>query len=83
VNGRVLGAIACLVAGVPVAAWGLAEGRLLVALIGLALVLSFVYLIVEVVQQAAKPKHEIPKSPNPAWDMKDRPPGEQRDGDGR
>jgi hypothetical protein len=81
-NPRVLAAIACLVIGAPVAAWGLANGNLLVGLLGLAGVLVFVYLIVEVMQQAAKPKHEIKKSATPAWDMKDAP-GERRDGEQR
>jgi hypothetical protein len=80
-NARVLAALACLVVGAPVAAWGLAEGRLFIGLLGLALVLVFIYLVAEVVQQAGKPKHEIPKSPNPAWDLKDRPPGDKRDGE--
>ena len=44
-SGRVWAAIACLVIGVPVAAWGLANGTMLVGLAGLALVLVFVYLV--------------------------------------
>jgi len=69
-SGRVWIAIACLVIGVPVAAWGLANGSLLLALVGLAFVLVFVFLVIEAMSQAAKPKHEIPKSDNPAWSMK-------------
>jgi hypothetical protein len=72
---RVWSAIACLVVGAPLAAWGLANGSLLVGLAGLALVLVFVYLVMEAMNQAAKPKHEIRKSSNPAWDMKDDKPG--------
>lgn len=68
---RVWSAIVCLVVGVPVAAWGLANGSLLIGLVGLALVLVFVYLVVEAMNQAAKPKHEIRKSATPAWGMKD------------
>jgi membrane protein implicated in regulation of membrane protease activity len=71
---RVWIAVACLIAGVPVAAWGLANGSLLIGIVGLALVLVFIYLVVEAMNQAAKPKHEIPKSANPAWSMKDQPP---------
>jgi Na+-transporting methylmalonyl-CoA/oxaloacetate decarboxylase gamma subunit len=72
-NPRVLAALGCLVVGVPVAAWGLANGSLLLGLLGLALVLVFVFLVVEAMNQASKPKHEIPKSPNAAWSMKDAP----------
>jgi membrane protein implicated in regulation of membrane protease activity len=79
---RVWMALACLVLGVPVAAWGLANGSLLVGLAGLALVLVFVYLIAEAMQQAAKPKHEIPKSASPAWDMKNKAPDDERDDGG-
>lgn len=71
---RVWAAIACLIVGAPVAAWGLANGSLLIGIVGLALVLVFIYLVVEAMNQAAKPKHEIPKSANPAWGMKDQPP---------
>jgi hypothetical protein len=70
ISGRVWIAIACLVIGVPVAAWGLANGSLLLGLVGLAFVLVFVFLVIEAMNQAAKPKHEIPKSATPAWDMK-------------
>ena len=73
-SGRVWIAIACLMVGVPVAAWGLANGSLLIGLLGLAFVLVFIFLVVEAMSQAAKPKHHIPKSANPAWNMKDQPP---------
>ena len=82
-NPRVWAAIACLIVGVPVAAWGLANGSILLGLLGLALVLVFVFLVVEAMNQAAKPKYEIPKSPNAAWNMKDAPaeaPSDQRRG---
>lgn len=80
---RVWIAVACLVAGVPIAAWGLANGSLLIGLGGLALVLVFVFLVVEAMNQAARPKHEIPKADNPAWTMKDEAAptaGKHRDG---
>ena len=79
---RVWGAIACLVVGAPLAAWGLANGSLLIGLAGLALVLVFVFLVVEAMNQAAKPKHEIPKSANPAWNMKEGASGPSRPSDG-
>ena len=74
-SGRVWIAIACLVIGIPLAAWGLANGSLMLGLVGLAFVLVFVFLVIEAMNQAAKPKHEIPKSATPAWSMKgDAPP---------
>jgi Na+-transporting methylmalonyl-CoA/oxaloacetate decarboxylase gamma subunit len=82
-NPRIWAALGCLVVGVPVAAWGLANGSLLLGLLGLALVLVFVFLLVEAMNQAVKPRHEIPKSPNAAWAMKDAPaevPSEHRRG---
>jgi Na+-transporting methylmalonyl-CoA/oxaloacetate decarboxylase gamma subunit len=83
-NPRVWIAVACLVVGVPLAAWGLANGSLLLGLLGLGLVLVFVFLVIEAMNLAAKPKHEIPKSATPAWSMKDEAkgtPGHDR-GDG-
>lgn len=75
ISGRVWIAIACLVIGIPLAAWGLANGSLLLGLVGLAFVLVFVFLVIEAMNQAARPKHEIPKSATPAWSMKgDAPP---------
>ena len=76
---RVWAAIACLVLGVPVAAWGLANGLLLIGILGLALVLIFIYLVVEAISQAGKPKLEIPKSDNPAWGMREHPAERQQD----
>lgn len=66
-------ALACLLVGLPLAAWGLASGALLFGLIGLALVLVFVYLVIEALNKAANPKIDIPKSPDAAWNLKDQP----------
>jgi uncharacterized membrane protein len=71
-------AIACALAGVPLAAYGLAQGAMLIALVGLALVLVFVFLAVEAVAGANRPKRDIPKAADAAWHLKDQPPGEQR-----
>jgi len=81
-NKRVWAAVGCLLIGVPVAAWGLASGSMLVGVAGLALVLVFVFLVIEAINQQAKPKQGIPKSSTPAWDMKDQPPTPNRQGDG-
>ena len=81
-NARVWAAIGCLVIGVPVAAWGLANGSMLIGIAGLALVLVFVFLVIEAINQQAKPKLGIPKSSTPAWEMKDQPTPQNRHGDG-
>jgi hypothetical protein len=56
---RVLLAVVCLVAGVMLAAWSLAAGHLLLALVGFALA------------KAGKPKQPLKKAANAAWSMKD------------
>jgi hypothetical protein len=71
---RVLAALACLVTGIPLAAWGLANKVMLLGLLGLALVLVFIFLVVEAMNRAARPQHEIPKSEQAVWNMKDAPP---------
>ena len=68
---RSVAAIACLVIGVALAAWSLANGQLLLAIIGFALLLTFLYLVVEAMNRAAKPKYEIKRAANSAWSMKD------------
>ncbi|MGH6623808.1 MAG: hypothetical protein ACREBN_07545 [Burkholderiaceae bacterium] len=70
---KIWAAVACALIGAPLAAYGLANGSLLLAIGGLALVLTFVFLVVESIAVANKPKHEIPKSADAAWNMKDRP----------
>lgn len=72
-NQKVWIAVACVLVGAPVAAYGLANSSLLLALAGLALVLVFVYLIVGTIAAANQPKRDIPKSADAAWNMKDRP----------
>ncbi len=76
-------ALACLVVGVPLAAWGLANGLLLVGLGGIAMVLVFVALVWQWIAGADRPmgaEGRITPAANPAWSMKDEPvsPGEQR-----
>jgi hypothetical protein len=69
-------AVLCLAAGVPLAAWGLANGMLLVGLAGIALVLVFVALVYQLIAGASKPmgaESAIKPSANPAWSMKDEP----------
>lgn len=70
---RTLGAIACLVVGVGLAAWSLANGQLLLAIAGFALIFTFLYLVVEAMSKAAKPTHEIKRAENSAWSMKGEP----------
>ena len=48
---------------------------LLLALIGFALIFAFLFLVLEAFAKAGKPKHEIRRAADAAWNMKDRPPG--------
>jgi membrane protein implicated in regulation of membrane protease activity len=74
-NPRTWLAIGCLLAGVPLAAWSLAEGRLPLALVGFALIFAFLFLVLEAFSKAGKPKHEIRRAADAAWNIKDGPPG--------
>jgi len=80
---RVLIAIVCLVAGVMLAAWSLASGQLLLALVGFALIFVFLYLAMEAMSKAGKPKDGIRAASNAAWSMKDQPPGGNQNGEPR
>ena len=69
-------ALLCLLIGVPLAAWGLANGMLLVGLVGLVLVLVFLALLVQWMAGASKPmgaEARIKPAANAAWSMKDEP----------
>ena len=70
---RTVAAIACLVVGVGLAAWSLANGQLLLAIVGFALIFTFLYLVMEAANKAGKPKHEIKRAADSAWSMKDEP----------
>jgi len=72
-NARAVAAIACLVVGVALAAWSLANGQLLLAIAGFALIFTFLYLVIEAMIKAGKPTHEIKRAANPAWSMRDEP----------
>ncbi len=80
---RVLVGVLCLVAGVMLAAWSLAAGQLLLALLGFALIFVFLYLAMEAMSKAGKPKGGIKPAANAAWSMKDEPPGGERNGEPR
>ncbi len=67
-------AVLCLVAGVPIAAYGLSRGALLLALAGLALVLTAVALAVQWIAGKNRPQQPIKPAANAAWSMKDEPP---------
>jgi hypothetical protein len=69
-------ALLCLLGGVPLAAWGLANGMLLVGLAGMALVLVFWVLLWQWIAGAGKPmgaEGKIKPAANAAWSMKDEP----------
>jgi hypothetical protein len=72
-SARTVAAITCLVVGVGLAAWSLANGQMLLAVVGFALILTFLYLVLEAANKAGKPKHEIKRAANSAWSMKDEP----------
>jgi hypothetical protein len=75
-SGRNWLALLCLVAGVPLAAWGLANGTLLVGLGGIALVLAFLALVSQSIAGASKPmgaEGTIRPAADAAWSMKDQP----------
>ena len=83
---RTLAAISCLVIGVALAAWSLANGQLLLAIVGFALLFTFLYLAIEAMNKAGKPKHEIKRAANSAWSMRDEPkdgPGQSNNGSSR
>jgi hypothetical protein len=82
-SARVLVGVVCLVAGVMLAAWSLASGQLLLALMGFALIFVFLYLALEAMSKAGKPKDAIRPAADPAWSLKDEPPGGQQNGDPR
>ena len=82
-SGRTVAAIACLVVGVGLGAWSLANGQLLLALVGFALIFTFLYLVIEAVNKAGKPKHEIKPAANSAWSMKDEPSRPDNTGEGQ
>ena len=71
---RTVAAIACLVVGVGLAAWSLANGQLLLALFGFALIFTFLYLVMEAANKAGKPKYQIKRAADSAWSMKDEAP---------
>ena len=50
---RTVAAIACLVVGVGLAAWSLANGQLLLAIVGFALIFTFLYLVMEAARRQA------------------------------
>jgi Na+-transporting methylmalonyl-CoA/oxaloacetate decarboxylase gamma subunit len=73
-------ALLCLVVGVPLAAWGLANGMLLVGLAGIALVFVFLALVMQWMAGAGKPmgaEGKIKPAADAAWSMKDQPVNQQ------
>lgn len=72
-SARTVAAIACLLVGVALAAWSLASGQMLLAVVGFVLIFVFLYLVLEAMNKAGKPTHEIKRAENSAWGMKDEP----------
>ena len=76
-------ALLCLVTGVPLAAWGLANGMLLIGLAGIALVFVFLALVLQWMAGAGKPmgaEGKIKPAANAAWSMRDQPVNSQDQG---
>ena len=75
-SGRNWLAVLCLVAGIPLAAYGLAHGAWLLIVVGLALLLVFVWFVYEWIGQASRPlgaEGKIKPSPDAVGRMKDQP----------
>lgn len=75
-SGRNWLALLCLVAGIALAAWGFANGALLLGLVGIALVLVFWFLVWQWIAGASRPmgaEAQIKPAANAAWAMKDQP----------
>ena len=49
----------------------------------IALIFVFLYLAMEAMSKAGKPKNEIRPASNAAWSMKDQPPGGNQNGEPR
>ncbi len=80
-SGKAWLAVLCLVAGIPMAAYGLAHGAWIFIVLGLALELVFLYFAYAWLAGANKPmgaETRIKPAANAAWSMKDEPaPGAQ------
>jgi len=69
--GRATAAVGCLVIGILLAAGSLANGQLLLAIVGFALIFTFLFFAIEALNNAGKPTHEIKRSRDSVWGMKD------------
>jgi len=73
-NARAWIAAASALAGIPLAAFGLAGGGLLLALVGLALVLAFWVLAWHWLAGAGKPAAPVKPAADAAWNLREQPP---------
>jgi hypothetical protein len=67
-------ALGCLIAGIPLAAYGLSGGGALFAIVGLAFVLAFWFFAWQWISGAGKPTTPIKPSADAAWNMRDQAP---------
>lgn len=72
-NTKAIFAVVCLVAGIPLAAYGLAGGGALFTLPGLVLVLAFWYFAWQWLAKGNKPETPIKPAANAAWSLRDQP----------
>jgi hypothetical protein len=73
---KVLAALLCLLAGIPLLAYGLSSGAWLLIVAGMALELVFLYFAWEWISGASRPmgaQATIKPAANAAWSMKDEP----------
>jgi uncharacterized protein (DUF58 family) len=75
-SGKAWLALLCLIVGIALASYGLAYGAVVLALLGLALVITFVYFAYAWIAGASRPlgaEAKITPAANAAWSMKDEP----------
>jgi hypothetical protein len=72
-NWRAAACIACLIAGIPLAAYGLAGGGSGFIALGLVLVMVFWFFAWQWISNAGKPTTPIKPAANAAWSMRDQP----------
>lgn len=66
-NSKAWLAVACLLAGIPLTAWGLTHGAWMLALLGLALLLAFWAVVWQWIAGVNKPQTPIKPAARSAW----------------
>jgi hypothetical protein len=71
-------ALACLLAGIALAAFGLSGGGTLLTAVGLGLILAFWFLAWQWITRASKPTAQIKPAADAAWNLRDQPAAAER-----